>query len=358
MDGLEARHRGCRRPRCSRCGCPTPRPSRGRRRGSGWPAPWSCPGRTATGGAGSGGAGGGVELAGVSITPSTVSAGRRATTLTRRSSLDDRPASPPAARRTGGPSMADNSLEEFEQEARGVPRRARVAARGGAGLRLGPGLRQGHALRREGPRARAGGAGQGPGVAGHQVRRRLRLGHRPVRLRRPRAVPGPRAAVGLARGPLRGAEPVVLRHRARHGGPDDPRPRHRRGEGPLPAPPVPGRARGLPALLRARGRLGPGQPPDQGRARRRRVADHGPEGVDLGRAVLRHRRDHLPDRPRPAQAQGPDRLHRRHASARRGDPAAAPDDRRRQLQRGLLQRGPRAATTIASATSTRAGRWR
>ena len=66
---------------------------------------------------------------------------------------------------------------------------------------------------------------------------------------------------------------------------------------------------------------------------------HRPEGVDVGRAVLRHRRDHLPHRPGPAQAQGPDRVHRRHAGARGRDPAAAPDDRRRQLQRGVLQRG-------------------
>ena len=54
-----------------------------------------------------------------------------------------------------------------------------------------------------------------------------------------------------------------------------------------------------------------------GRARRRRVDHHRPEGVDVGRAVHRHRRDHLPHRPRPAQAQGPHRLRRRHARARR-----------------------------------------
>ena len=67
---------------------------------------------------------------------------------------------------------------------------------------------------------------------------------------------------------------------------------------------------------------------------------HRPEGVDVGRPVQRHRRDHRPHRRRPAQAQGPHRVHRRHAGPGRRDPPAAPDDRRGQLQRGLLHRGP------------------
>ena len=100
-----------------------------------------------------------------------------------------------------------------------------------------------------------------------------------------------------------------------------------------------GRPRRLPAVQRAGRRLRPRRPADQGRARRRRVGHHRPEGVDLGRAVLRHRRDHLPHRPRPAQAQGPHRLRRRHARARRRGATAAPDDRRRLVQRGVLQRG-------------------
>ena len=122
--------------------------------------------------------------------------------------------------------------------------------------------------------------------------------------------------------------------------------------------PVPGRCRRLPALQRARRRLRPRQPPDQGRARRRRVGDQRPEGLDLRRPVLRHRRDHLPHRPRPAEAQGPDRLHRRHALARRGSAPAPPDDRRGVLQRGVLQRRARAPTITGSATSTRGGPWR
>ena len=65
---------------------------------------------------------------------------------------------------------------------------------------------------------------------------------------------------------------------------------------------------------------------------------HRPEGLDVGRPVQRHRRDHRPHRSRPAQAQGPHRLRRRHEGPRRRDPPAAPDDRRGQLQRGLLHR--------------------
>ena len=114
---------------------------------------------------------------------------------------------------------------------------------------------------------------------------------------------------------------------------------HRHRQEPLPEGALPRRHRGVPAVQRARCRLGPGQPADQGRARRRRVAHHRPEGLDVGRAVQRHRRDHLPDRPRPAQAQGPHRLRRRHEGAGRRGAPAAPDDRRGVVQRGVLQRG-------------------
>ena len=118
---------------------------------------------------------------------------------------------------------------------------------------------------------------------------------------------------------------------------------------------VPRRHRRLPAVQRARRRLRPRRPADQGRARRRRVGHHRPEGVDLGRAVQRHRRDHLPHRPRPAQAQGPHRLRRRHAGARRRGAAAAPDDRRRRRSTRCSSTRCACPTTTASATSTRAG---
>ncbi len=150
----------------------------------------------------------------------------------------------------------------------------------------------------------------------------------------------PRTAVVFPRRPLRRTQPDLLRHRARHDRAHPAGPRLRGRQGSLPGGDVPRRRRGLSALLRARRRLGPGQPPEQGRAGRGRVAGHRPEGVDLRRPVLGHRRGALPDRCQPAQAQGPHRVHRRHAGAGRRDPAATPDDRWRDLQRGLLQRGP------------------
>ncbi len=45
------------------------------------------------------------------------------------------------------------------------------------------------------------------------------------------------------------------------------------------------RAAVLPVVLRTQRRLGPRRAADEGRARRRPVADHGPEGVDIGRPV-------------------------------------------------------------------------
>ena len=151
------------------------------------------------------------------------------------------------------------------------------------------------------------------------------------------------------------AEPDLLRHRPRHGGADDPGPRHRRGEGRLPAQALPGRHGRLPAVQRARRRVGPGQPADTSRARRRRVDRQRPEGLDLGRPLQRHRRGHLPHRPRPAQAQGPHRVRRRHEGAGRRDPAAAPDDRGRRSTRSSSPTSG-SPTTTASATWTRAGR--
>ena len=59
--------------------------------------------------------------------------------------------------------------------------------------------------------------------------------------------------------------------------------------------------------------------------------------------------------PEPPQAQGSHRVHRRHAGTRRRGAAVASDDGRGELQRGLLQRGARSPTTIASATSTTGG---
>jgi hypothetical protein len=90
----------------------------------------------------------------------------------------------------------------------------------------------------------------------------------------------------------------------------------------------------------SRERERPGQPADQGGARRRGVDRDRPEGVDVGRPPVGDRRDHVPDEPRRAQAQGTDGFRRRHACARGGDPTPAADDGRGLVQRGLLQRGP------------------
>ena len=84
---------------------------------------------------------------------------------------------------------------------------------------------------------------------------------------------------------------------AGHGGTDHPGPRHRGGEAGLPAEDVPRGHRGVPAVQRAGQRLRPGLAPDPGGPRRRRVDRQRAEGLDLGRPVLRHRGDHLPDRP-------------------------------------------------------------
>ena len=81
---------------------------------------------------------------------------------------------------------------------------------------------------------------------------------------------------------------------------------------------------------------GPGHP---GRARRRRVGHHRPEGLEHARPHRRPRHARRPHRPRGPQAQGPHLLRPRHARPRRRGPAAAPDHRRGRVQRGLPDRG-------------------
>ena len=179
-------------------------------------------------------------------------------------------------------------------------------------------------------------------MAGEEVRRRVRLDHRPGRVRRPRPARRVREGVERARVAVPGAQPVCVHDRIGMVAPTILAHGSDAAKQTLPHQDVPRRHRRLPAVQRARRRQRPGQPADQGRARRRRVGHHRPEGVDLRRPLQRHRRDHRPHRSRPAEAQGPDRVHRRHEGTRRRGAAAAADDRRRQLQRGVLQRGPRA----------------
>ena len=119
-------------------------------------------------------------------------------------------------------------------------------------------------------------------------------------------------------------------------------PRRRGAAGAAAAPHVHRRGRLVPAVQRAGRRLRPGRPGHQGGARRRRVGDHRPEGVEHAGPHRRPGHARGPHRSRCAQAQGPHLLRPRHARARRRGPAAAPDHRRGRVQRGLHDRGPRA----------------
>ena len=114
--------------------------------------------------------------------------------------------------------------------------------------------------------------------------------------------------------------------------------RHRRAEAAVPPEDPVGRGAVVPGLLRAERGLRPRQHPDARRARRRRVGDHRPEGVDHARAPRRLVLRRVPHRsrvdvaPRPLVPPVPD------APARRRGAAAAPDDRQRRVQRGVLRR--------------------
>ena len=68
------------------------------------------------------------------------------------------------------------------------------------------------------------------------------------------------------------------------------------------------------------------------------LGDQRPEGLDLGRALLRLRHRHHPHRPERAQAQGPHHVLPVDEDARRRGAADQADLGRRQLQRGVLHR--------------------
>ena len=86
--------------------------------------------------------------------------------------------------------------------------------------------------------------------------------------------------------------------------------------------------------------LRPGLAGHPGRARRRRVGAHRPEGLDHLGPPVGLRRAAGPHRPRRAQARGHHLLPDRPAPAGRRGPAAAPHDRRGRLQRGVPRRRP------------------
>ena len=90
------------------------------------------------------------------------------------------------------------------------------------------------------PEEEAAELARGQGVEGQGVRRRLRLDHRPGGVRRPRRS-RPRTCVRTGEAQSNYAIPSVsaVRRRPRDGRADDPRPRHPRGEGAVPASAVP-----------------------------------------------------------------------------------------------------------------------
>ncbi len=149
--------------------------------------------------------------------------------------------------------------EQFEAEARALPRRQRREASGGD-LRVGPGLRQ----RGPVPRAHARAGGRDDLAAARAWAQTVfdagfgwitgppEYGGRGL----PREYQ--RIYAGVA-AEYRTPSPLGLRDRPGHGGADHPGPRHRRGEGGLPAPDVPGRHR-RPASCSASRRRAPTWP--------------------------------------------------------------------------------------------------
>ena len=114
----------------------------------------------------------------------------------------------------------------------------------------------------------------------------------------------------------------------------------------------------VPAVQRARRRLGSRLAAHSGRARRRRLAGHRPEGLDLVRPV-----GPVGHRPRPHRSRG--RTHIGDLSMvvidmeaeRHRDPPAPSDHRRDRVQRGLPRPTCSCPPTTWSVASTRVGRW-
>ena len=95
----------------------------------------------------------------------------------------------------------------------------------------------------------------------------------------------------------------------------------------------------VPAVQRAGCRLRPREPRHEGRARRRRVRHHRPEGVELEGRRERVGHAAVPHRPRRAEASRAVVRDARHAPARRRGATAGADERRRRVLRGVPHRG-------------------
>ena len=115
----------------------------------------------------------------------------------------------------------------------------------------------------------------------------------------------------------------------------------------------------VPGLLRARRRLRPRQREDPGRARRRRVGHHRPEGVDLARALgpvdLRARAH----QPRRAEAQGPlvpPRADAASPASRSGRSCRSPATPS-STRPSSTARAPRPTTSSARSTTAGGSRW-
>ena len=147
------------------------------------------------------------------------------------------------------------------------------------------------------PRRRNGSAAQGQGMAGKAIRQRFWLDNWANRIRRRRAFECPRARVQPSRTRVSHCPTRRLPNWPWHGCPNNFGPCLRRRERKIHPCHVACRHCWLPIVLRARRgqRLGIGT--SKSRTRRRRVAHHRTKGVDIGRSVFRHRRNHLPHRP-------------------------------------------------------------
>ena len=122
------------------------------------------------------------------------------------------------------------------------------------------------------------------------------------------------------------------------GGGDDPGARHRSAEREVPATHSHRRGHLVPAVQRAGQRLRSGRRHDAGRTPGQQMGDQRAEGLDHERAPRGLRIAAGAHECGPAQASGPFLLHPRYAAAGRGSCAAAPDERPRVVQPGVLHR--------------------